>query len=125
MEGNGIRMGKTLGIDRETARRIKRMSCKELDGYLTRVTDQSYDNGYEEGLVDGIALSGQGLDVVLKGCVADNLLTQQLAKQITKAVGEYIAAEPERVKEGLREAAQGAAQSATGCKDLSYLERKN
>ena len=26
-------MGKTLGIDRETARRIKRMSRQELDGY--------------------------------------------------------------------------------------------
>lgn len=43
-------MGKTLGIDRETARRIKRMSRQELDGYLSRVTDRSYDNGYEEGL---------------------------------------------------------------------------
>lgn len=36
-------MGKTLGLDRETARRIKRMNTKELDGYLTRVTDRSYD----------------------------------------------------------------------------------
>ena len=35
MEGNGNRMGKTLGIDRDTARRIKRMSTKELDGYLS------------------------------------------------------------------------------------------
>ena len=50
-------MGKTLGIDRETARRIKRMSRQELDGYLSRVTDRSYDNGYEEGLVNGIALA--------------------------------------------------------------------
>lgn len=38
MEGNGIRMGKTLGIDRETARRIKRMSRQELDGYLSRLS---------------------------------------------------------------------------------------
>lgn len=49
-------MGKTLGIDRDTARRIKHMNTKELDGYLTRVTDKSYNNGYEEGLVNGIAL---------------------------------------------------------------------
>lgn len=47
MEGNGNRMGKTLGIDRDTARRIKRMSTKELDGYLSRVTDRSCGNGYE------------------------------------------------------------------------------
>ena len=59
-------MGKTLGIDRETARRIKRMSRQELDGYLSRVTDRSYDNGYEEGLVNGIALAGQALDTVAR-----------------------------------------------------------
>ena len=70
MEGNRNRMGKTLGIDRDTARRIKRMSTKELDGYLSRVTDRSYDNGYEEGLVNGVALAGQALDAVLKQHVA-------------------------------------------------------
>ena len=64
-------MGKTLGIDRETARRIKRMSRQELDGYLSRVTDRSYNNGYEEGLVNGIALAGQALDTVLKKYDAD------------------------------------------------------
>ena len=52
-------MGQTLGIDRDLARKIKRMSRKELDGYLTRVTDKSYNNGYEQGLVEGIALAGQ------------------------------------------------------------------
>lgn len=57
-------MGKTLGIDRDLARKIKRMSRKELDGYLTRVTDKSYNNGYEQGLAEGIALTGQGLEAV-------------------------------------------------------------
>lgn len=69
-------MGKTLGIDRETARRIKRMSRQELDGYLSRVTDRSYDNGYEEGLVNGIALAGQALDTVLKKYEADGAINR-------------------------------------------------
>ena len=59
-------MGQTLGIDRDLARKIKRMSRKELDGYLTRVTDKSYNNGYEQGLVEGIALAGQAMDEILK-----------------------------------------------------------
>lgn len=84
-------MGKTLGIDRDTARRIKRMSTKELDGYLTRVTDKSYDNGYEEGLVNGVALVGQALDTVLKKYVEDGALTKIGADEIKKAVGEHIA----------------------------------
>lgn len=105
-------MGKTLGVDREMERRIKRMSRKELDGYLTRVTDRTYENGYEEGLVDGMALSGQGLEVVLKKCVEDNLLTQQLAKRITKAVDEHVATTPGR--EGrIKEVAQGAGMQGT------------
>ena len=79
-------MGKTLGIDRETARRIKRMSRQELDGYLSRVTDRSYDNGYEEGLVNGIALAGQALDTVLKKYEADGALTALAVEEITKAV---------------------------------------
>ena len=81
-------MGKTLGIDRETARRIKRMSRQELDGYLSRVTDRSYDNGYEEGLVNGIALAGQALDAVLKKNEADGALTALAVEEITKAVVE-------------------------------------
>ena len=72
-------MGKTLGIDRDTARRIKHMNTKELDGYLTRVTDKSYNNGYEEGLVNGIALAGQALDAVLKSRVAAGELSQAAA----------------------------------------------
>lgn len=91
MEGNRNRMGKTLGIDRDTARRIKRMSTKELDGYLTKVTDKSYDNGYEEGLVNGVALVGQALDTVLKKYVEDGALTKIGADEIKKAVGEHIA----------------------------------
>ena len=79
-------MGKTLGIDRETARRIKRMSRQELDGHLSRVTDRSYDNGYEEGLVNGIALAGQALDTVLKKYEADGALTALAVEEITKAV---------------------------------------
>ena len=91
-------MGKTLGIDRETARRIKRMSRQELDGYLSRVTDRSYDNGYEEGLVNGIALAGQALDTVLKKYEADGALTDLAAEEITKAVGQT----PEKAKQQLK-----------------------
>ena len=95
-------MGKTLGIDRETARRIKRMSRQELDGYLSRVTDRRYDNGYEEGLVNGIALAGQALDTVLKKYEADGALTDLVAEEITKAVGQYIAETPEKAKQQLK-----------------------
>lgn len=96
-------MGKTLGLDRDTARRIKRMSTKELDGYLTRVTDRSYNNGYEEGLVNGIALAGQGLDAVLKQRVESGAFTQGVADEITKAVGVHIAAAPERARQQMKE----------------------
>ena len=96
-------MGKTLGIDRETARRIKRMSRQELDGYLSRVTDKSYDNGYEEGLVNGIALAGQGLDAVLKQRVESGTLTQEAADEITKTVGAYIAEAPGKARQKIKE----------------------
>lgn len=96
-------MGKTLGIDRDTARRIKRMSTKELDGYLTRVTDKSYNNGYEEGLVNGIALAGQALDTILKQRVESGELSQEAADGITKAVGVHIAAAPERARQQMKE----------------------
>lgn len=92
-------MGKTLGLDRETARRIKRMNTKELDGYLTRVTDRSYDNGYEEGLVNGIALAGQALDEVLKTYAVD-------ADAIKRAIGKHIAAAPEKAKQKILEEAK-------------------
>lgn len=101
-------MGKTLGIDRDTARRIKRMSTKELDGYLTRVTDKSYNNGYEEGLVNGIALAGQALDAVLKQRVESGAFTQEAADEITKEVGKYIAEAPGKAKEQIK--AEAAAQ---------------
>lgn len=91
-------MGKTLGIDRDLARRIKRMNVKELDGYLTRVTDKSYNNGYEEGIVDGIALTGQALDAELKKRVEAGVLSQAEADEITKDVGRYMAAENGRTK---------------------------
>lgn len=39
MEGNGNRMGKTLGIDRDTARRIKRMNTKEAEKIAGRGED--------------------------------------------------------------------------------------
>ena len=95
-------MGQTLGIDRDTARRIKHMNTKELDGYLTRVTDKSYNNGYEEGLVNGIALAGQALDAVLKKYEADGALTALAVEEITKAVGQYIAETPEKAKQQLK-----------------------
>lgn len=95
-------MGKTLGIDRDTARRIKRMSTKELDSYLTRVTDKSYNNGYEEGLVNGIALAGQALDAVLKQRVESGAFTQEAADEITKEVGKYIAEAPGKAKEQIK-----------------------
>lgn len=102
-------MGKTLGIDRDTARRIKRMSTKELDGYLTRATDRSYNNGYEEGLVNGIALAGQALDAVLKRHIEAGGITQLRADEITTAVGAYIAEAPGKAKEKIK-AEAGAAQ---------------
>lgn len=95
-------MGKTLGIDRDTARRIKRMNTKELDGYLTRVTDKSYNNGYEEGLVNGIALAGQALDAVLKQRIESGALTQEAADEITKGVGKHIAEAPGKAKEQMK-----------------------
>ena len=101
-------MGKTLGIDRDTARRIKRMNTKELDGYLTRVTDKSYNNGYEEGLVNGIALAGRALDVVLKQRVESGTFTQEEADAITKEVGKYIAEAPGKAKEQMKEEAEAA-----------------
>lgn len=93
MEGNRNRMGKTLGIDRDTARSIKRMSTKELDGYLSRVTDRSYGKGYEEGLGDGVALVGQALGEVLKKYVEDGALQQIRADEIKKAVCVHIGEE--------------------------------
>lgn len=105
MEGNGNRMGKTLGIDRDTARRIKRMSTKELDGYLSRVTDRSYDNGYEEGLVNGVALAGQALDAVLKQHVIAGGMTEDRADEIKKAVGVHIAEAPERARQQIKQEA--------------------
>ena len=104
-------MGKTLGIDRETARRIKRMSRQELDGYLSRVTDRSY-NGYEEGLVNGIALAGQALDAVLKKNEADGALTALAVEEITKAVGQYIAETPGRAKKQLKDNTAAAQEEA-------------
>lgn len=91
-------MGKTLGIDRDLARKIKRMSRKELDGYLTRVTDKSYNNGYEQGLAEGIALTGQGLEAVLKEETDRKNITEEKAGEIKKAVGTYIAKVPEKGK---------------------------
>lgn len=114
MEGNRNRMGKTLGIDRDTARRIKRMSTKELDGYLSRVTDRSYDNGYEEGLVNGVALAGQALDAVLKQHVAAGGMTEDRADEIKKAVGVHIAEAPERARQQIK---QEAAAGQEGGKD--------
>lgn len=108
MEGNRNRMGKTLGIDRDTARRIKRMSTKELDGYLSRVTDRSYDNGYEEGLINGVALAGQALDAVLEQHVIAGGMTEDRADEIKKAVGVHIAEAPERARQQMKkEAAAG------------------
>ena len=104
-------MGKTLGIDRETARRIKRMSKKELDGYLTRVTDKSYNNGYEEGLVNGIALAGQALDAVLKQRVESGIFTQEAADEITKAVGAHIAEAPKWAWQKMKEDAAAVQES--------------
>ena len=93
-------MGKTLGIDRDTARRIKHMNTKELDGYLTRVTDKSYNNGYEEGLVNGIALAGQALDAVLKSRVAAGELSQAAAYEMTKAAKQQMKQEAAAAQEG-------------------------
>ena len=60
-------MGQTLGIDRDLARKIKRMSRKELDGYLTRVTDKSCRNygGYLRGCY--LMLTGAKLKIIVRG----------------------------------------------------------
>lgn len=92
-------MGQTLGIDRDLARKIKRMSRKEMDGYLTRVTDKSYNNGYEQGLVEGIALAGQAMEAVLKEEVIKGTFQAEKADEIKKAVGTYITKVPERAAE--------------------------
>lgn len=92
-------MGQTLGIDRDLARKIKRMSRKELDGYLTRVTDKSYNNGYEQGLVEGIALAGQAMDEILKEEVIKGTFPAEKVDEIKKAVGTYNAKVPERAAE--------------------------
>lgn len=84
-------MGKTLGIDRDLARKIKRMSRKELDGYLTRVTDKSYNNGYEQGLAEGIALEEQAMDEILKEEMIKGTFTAEKVDEIKKAVGTYTA----------------------------------
>lgn len=89
-------MGKTLGIDRDLARRIKRMSRKELDGYLTRVTDRSYNNGYEQGLTEGVALTGQAMEAILKEEVIKGAFPAEKVEEIKKAVGTYIAKVTER-----------------------------
>ena len=89
-------MGQTLGIDRDLARKIKRMSRKELDGYLTRVTDKSYNNGYEQGLVEGIARAGQAMEAVLKEEVIKGTFQAEKADEIKMAVGTYIAKVTER-----------------------------
>lgn len=96
-------MGKTLGIDRDTARRIKRMSTKELDGYLTRVTDKSYNNGYEEGLTNGVALAGQALDVALKKHVENEIISQMEADTIRKDAGAYIVEAPEKARQQIKQ----------------------
>lgn len=81
------------------ARKIKRMSRKELDGYLTRVTDKSYNNGYEQGLVEGIALAGQAMDEILKEEVIKGTFPAEKVDEIKKAVGTYIAKVPEQAAE--------------------------
>ena len=74
-------MGKTLGMDR------------------------SYDNGYEEGLVNGVALAGQALDAVLKQHVIAGGMTEDRADEIKKAVGVHIAEAPERARQQIKQEA--------------------
>ncbi len=99
-------MGKNLGIDRDLARTIKRMNRKELDGYLTRVTDRSYNNGYEEGLKNGIALTGQSMNEILARQVDKGCMTEEKMKEIKEAVGIHIAETPKRAREELKESDQ-------------------
>ena len=76
-----------------------KINRKELDGYLTRVTDKSYNNGYEQGLVEGIALAGQAMDEILKEEVIKGTFPAEKVDEIKKAVGTYIAKVPERAAE--------------------------
>lgn len=64
--------------------------------------DTAAYNGYEEGLVNGIALAGQALDTVLKKYEADGALTALAVEEITKAVGQYIAETPGKAKQQLK-----------------------
>ena len=107
-------MGQTLGIDRDLARKIKRMSRKELDGYLTRVTDKSYNNGYEQGLVEGIALAGQAMDEILKEEVIKGTFPAEKVDEIKKG-SRYIycksAGAGSRERQGRREGRKCLKQS--------------
>ena len=78
------------------------------------MTDRSYDNGYEEGLVNGVALAGQALDAVLKQHVAAGGMTQDRANEITKAVGVHIAEAPERARQQMKKEAAAVRERSAG-----------
>ena len=60
---------KNFGIDRALYRRIKQMKREELDEYLYKVSSKSEHYGYEDGLKDGVALSGKCMDEALQKAI--------------------------------------------------------
>ncbi len=105
-------MGKVIGIDRDLARTIKRMNRKELDGYLARVTDRSFHNGYEDGLKDGAALARKALEEELIEKRRKKEMTTEEAMEIAKAVDERLIGKTEDLRdeeiEKIKEAAAGS-----------------
>ena len=105
-------MGKVIGIDRDLARTIKRMNRKELDGYLARVTDRSFHNGYEDGLKDGVALARKALEEELIEKRRKKEMTTEEAMGIAKAVDGRLIGKTEDLRdeeiEKIKEAAEGS-----------------
>lgn len=92
-------MGKVIGIDRGLARTIKRMNRKELDGYLARVTDRSFHNGYEDGLKDGVALARKALEEELVEKRRKKEMTTEEALEIAKAVDRRLIGKREDLRD--------------------------
>lgn len=102
-------MGKVIGIDRGLARTIKRMNRKELDGYLARVTDRSFHNGYEDGLKDGVALARKALEEELVEKRRKKEMTTEEAMEIAKAVDRRMIGKTENLRDEEIEKIKGIA----------------
>ena len=63
------------------------MSRKGIGRVLNESNGQNYNNGYEQGLAEGIALTGQGLAAVLKEETDRKNITEEKGGRDQKAVG--------------------------------------